>query len=122
VRVFLVFVLRACVCGFVVSSCEIRVSYAVHHELTFDSFLITPSLQMNNCVGAGNMKHFLLFLIYTWTCSVFCLLLLGWNYFFCTSEQCAFGGVLTQLVRIVTLLSIGSFLFVRISVNLNMDQ
>jgi hypothetical protein len=66
---------------------------------------------MNNCIGAGNMKHFLLFLIYTWTCSVFSLCLLGWNYFFCDNEECMFNPVLTQLVRIMTLLSVGSFLF-----------
>ena len=66
---------------------------------------------MNNCVGAGNMKHFLLFLVYTWTCSVFSLSLLGWNYFFCDTEECMFNPVLTQLVRVMTLLSIGAFLF-----------
>lgn len=60
------------------------------------------------------MKHFLLFLIYTWTSSVFCLLLLGWNYFFCADETCVFNTVLTQLVRIMTALSVGAFLFVRI--------
>lgn len=66
---------------------------------------------MNNCIGAGNMKHFFLFLIYTWSCSVFSLVLLGWNYFFCASEDCAFTLVLTQLVRIMTVLSCGAFLF-----------
>lgn len=66
---------------------------------------------MNNCVGAGNMKHFCLFLLYTWACSVSCLLLLGWNYFFCASENCTFTTVLVQLVRIMTLLSVGAFLF-----------
>jgi hypothetical protein len=66
---------------------------------------------MNNCIGSGNLKHFLLFLFYTWTCSAFSLLLLGWNYFFCATEECIFTVVLTQLVRIMTLLSIGSFLF-----------
>ena len=67
--------------------------------------------RMNNCVGAGNLKHFLLFLIYTWTCSVYSLILLGWNYFFCATEDCAFNIVLVQLVRLVTLLSVGAFLF-----------
>ena len=66
---------------------------------------------MNNCVGAGNMKHFFLFLCYTWTCSVFSLVLLGSNYFFCATEDCTFNLVLIQLVRIMTLLSIGAFLF-----------
>lgn len=66
---------------------------------------------MNNCIGAGNMKHFFLFLIYTWSCSVFSLILLGWNYFFCASEDCTFTLVLTQLVRIMTVLSAGAFLF-----------
>mmetsp|Transcript_10326 Transcript_10326/g.22130 ORF Transcript_10326/g.22130 Transcript_10326/m.22130 type:complete len:409 (-) Transcript_10326:184-1410(-) len=66
---------------------------------------------MNNCVGAGNLKHFILFLVYTWSCSVFSLLLLGWNYFMCADEDCTFNGVLTQLVRIITVLSIGSLLF-----------
>lgn len=54
---------------------------------------------MNNCVGAGNMKHFCLFLVYTWACSVFCLLLLGLNYFFCASENCTFTIVLVQLKK-----------------------
>jgi len=66
---------------------------------------------MNNCVGAGNLKHFFLFLIYTWSCSVYCLVLLGWNYFFCASDDCEFNVVLTQLVRIMTVLCIGAFLF-----------
>ena len=66
---------------------------------------------MNNCVGAGNMKHFLLFLIYTWSCSCFSLSVLGWNYFFCAEETCEFNLVLTQLVRIMTVLSVGAFLF-----------
>ena len=66
---------------------------------------------MNNCIGAGNMKHFCLFLIYLWTCSVMALLLLGSNYFFCRDESCVFTVVLTQLVRIMTLLCIGAFLF-----------
>lgn len=67
--------------------------------------------KMNNCVGVGNMKHFILFLLYTWTCSVFSLLLLGWNYFMCADLACTFNGVLTQLVRVVTVLSIGALLF-----------
>jgi len=67
---------------------------------------------MFSCIGAANMKHFLLFLVYTWTCSVFLLLLLGWNYFFCAQEECVFNLVLTQLVRLMTVLSVGSFLFV----------
>ena len=57
------------------------------------------------------MKHFFLFLIYTWTCSSFSLIVLGWNYFFCANEECIFTLVLTQLVRIMTLLSMGAFLF-----------
>ena len=66
---------------------------------------------MNNCVGAGNLKHFFLFLLYTWLCSAFLLLLLGWNYFFCADETCTFTVVLVQLVRVMTLLSVGAFLF-----------
>lgn len=69
---------------------------------------------MNNCVGAANLKHFFLFLIYTWTSAVFCLLLLGYNYFFCADEQCVFNTVLTQMVRIMTVLCIGAFLFVSV--------
>jgi hypothetical protein len=66
---------------------------------------------MNNCVGAGNMKHFFLFLIYTWSCTVVALCLMGSNYFFCSSQDCEFNIVLTQLVRIMTILSICAFLF-----------
>jgi palmitoyltransferase ZDHHC3/7/25 len=66
---------------------------------------------MNNCIGASNMKHFILFLIYAWSCSVFSLVLLGWNYFFCADQSCAFPMLLTQLVRLMTVLSVGCFMF-----------
>jgi hypothetical protein len=66
---------------------------------------------MNNCVGVGNLKHFLLFLTYTWTASSFALGLFGWNYFFCADEDCTFHPVVLHLVRVMTLLAIGAFLF-----------
>lgn len=66
---------------------------------------------MNNCIGATNMKHFILFLVYTWMCSVLLLLTTGWNYFFCVTEQCVFTAVLTQLVRVMTVLAVAAFLF-----------
>mmetsp|Transcript_18085 Transcript_18085/g.27958 ORF Transcript_18085/g.27958 Transcript_18085/m.27958 type:complete len:385 (-) Transcript_18085:2713-3867(-) len=66
---------------------------------------------MNNCVGAGNLKHFILFLCYTWTCAAFALSLFGWNYFFCDVEECTFHPVIVHLVRVMTVLCIGAFLF-----------
>ena len=66
---------------------------------------------MNNCIGANNFKHFILFLLYSWTCSALSLLLLGWNYFFCLSENCIYTDLLIPLVRVMTVLSIASFLF-----------
>lgn len=66
---------------------------------------------MNNCVGAANLKHFLLFLCYTWSCATYSLLLFGWNYFFCADEDCTFHPLVVHLVRIMTLLALGAFLF-----------
>ena len=66
---------------------------------------------MNNCVGAGNLKHFCLFLVYTWTAAAFALALFGWNYFFCADEDCTFHPVILHLVRLMTLLAVGAFLF-----------
>lgn len=66
---------------------------------------------MNNCVGAGNLKHFLLFLIYTWTCAAYSLTLFGWNYFFCADEDCTFHVIVVHLVRVMTVLCVGAFLF-----------
>ena len=66
---------------------------------------------MNNCVGAANLKHFFLFLIYTWTGSAYALCLFGWNYFMCATEDCTFHYVLVHLVRVMTVLCVGAFLF-----------
>uniref|UniRef100_A0A6U1VRN8 Palmitoyltransferase n=1 Tax=Trieres chinensis TaxID=1514140 RepID=A0A6U1VRN8_TRICV len=66
---------------------------------------------MNNCVGAANLKHFLLFLVYTWSCAAYSLTLFGWNYFFCADEDCTFHVVVVHLVRVMTVLCIGAFLF-----------
>jgi len=66
---------------------------------------------MNNCVGAGNLKHFFLFLMYTWTCSAYALSLFGFNYFFCADEDCTFHPVVVHLVRVMTVLCVGAFLF-----------
>lgn len=66
---------------------------------------------MNNCVGANNLKHFILFLIYTWTCAAYSLSLFGWNYFFCADEDCTFHPVVVHLVRVMTFLCVGAFLF-----------
>ncbi len=67
--------------------------------------------QMNNCVGAANLKHFILFLLYTWTCAAYSLTLFGWNYFFCASDNCMFNKLVIHLVRPMTFLCIGAFLF-----------
>jgi len=66
---------------------------------------------MNNCVGAANLKHFFLFLIYTWLSSSFALCVFGWNYFMCADESCIFNTVLIHLVRVMTVLAVGAFLF-----------
>lgn len=56
-------------------------------------------------------EHFILFLIYTWTCAAYSLFLFGWNYFFCADEDCTFHPVVLHLVRVMTLLCVGAFLF-----------
>ena len=66
--------------------------------------------QMNNCVAGNNLKHFLLFLMYTWTCAVNALLLFVWNYFFCANEDCMFHPIVVHLVRVVTMLCVGTIL------------
>lgn len=66
---------------------------------------------MNNCIGTGNLKHFILFLSYTWTGSVLALILFSVNYFGCNNENCEFSGVEVQLVRVMTWLCIGALLF-----------
>ena len=57
------------------------------------------------------MKHFILFLIYTWTGCALALLLFGVNYFFCTHEGCEFTGVEIVLVRTMTWLCLGTLMF-----------
>lgn len=56
-------------------------------------------------------EHFFLFLLYTWTCAAFALSIFGWNYFFCADEDCTFHPIVLHLVRVMTLLCVGAFLF-----------
>jgi cellulose synthase/poly-beta-1,6-N-acetylglucosamine synthase-like glycosyltransferase len=66
---------------------------------------------VNNCIGAGNLKHFALFLGYAWISSALALAIFGWNYFFCADDNCQFQGLEVQLVRAVTGICIGTLLF-----------
>ena len=76
--------------------------------MAYMHFLLTPQ---NNCVGAANMKHFILFLVYTWTGSALAILVFSVNYFFCRNDRCEFSGAEKHLVRVMTWLCIGSLLF-----------
>jgi hypothetical protein len=67
---------------------------------------------MNNCIGATNLKHFVLFLLYTWLAAALALALFAANYFLCASEACAFAGPEIHLVRAMTCLCLGAWLFV----------
>ena len=67
---------------------------------------------MNNCVGYGNMKHYILFLIYVWIGAAYALLVFGWNYFLCSTEECIFGPTLVYLVRLMTLICVVAVVFV----------
>ena len=66
---------------------------------------------MNNCIGAGNLKHFILFLLYTWCSSSYALVVFGYNYFLCNSDTCIFPDGLIQLVRVMSVLCMGTLLF-----------
>lgn len=66
---------------------------------------------MNNCIGAGNFKHFILFLLYTWCSSSYALVVFGYNYFLCNSDTCIFPDGLIQLVRVMSVLCMGTLLF-----------
>ena len=56
-------------------------------------------------------EHFFLFLIYTWSSSAYALTLFGWNYFFCADDDCIFHPIVVHLVRVMTVLAVGAFLF-----------
>lgn len=64
-----------------------------------------------NKTGANNTKHFILFLIYTWTAASLALLLFVSNYFFCNGAHCEFDVVEMQLVRAMSLLCLGALTF-----------
>ena len=76
----------------------------------FSIFILSFCISTHS-VGAANLKHFILFLIYTWTCAAYSLVLFGWNYFFCADEDCTFHVLVIHLVRAMTFLCIGAFLF-----------
>lgn len=67
---------------------------------------------MNNCIGAGNLKHFILFLCYTWTAAITALLIFTMDYFFCVSESCVFTPMTMQLVRVMTVIGVFALFFV----------
>jgi hypothetical protein len=70
------------------------------------------STTSTDCIGASNLKHFILFLVYTWLACVWALGHFGWNYFLCNDAACEFTGLEIHLVRVMTVLSCATLLFV----------
>ena len=60
-------------------------------------------------------EHFILFLMYTWIASAWVLLIFMWNFFLCVSshrtESCSFSPMVVQLVRAMTCIALGAFIF-----------
>lgn len=75
--------------------------------------LVSSLIMFLSLVCCKNIRseHFFLFLIYTWSGSSFALCVFGWNYFMCADEYCIFNPVLIHLVRVMTVLAVGAFLF-----------
>jgi DHHC palmitoyltransferase len=73
----------------------------------------TKKTRMNNCIGVNNLKHFILFLMYTWIGSVLALIIFAVNYFFCNSSECQFNdnAVEISLVRVMTFICIVTVMF-----------
>lgn len=68
---------------------------------------------MNNCVGIGNQKHFILFLGYTFTTAVFAMAIIIVHYIRCeTQSGCIFyPGYVSTLSRILLMISFAAALF-----------
>jgi palmitoyltransferase ZDHHC3/7/25 len=66
---------------------------------------------MNNCIGAGNLKHFILFLVYTWLTCAFTLSVFAYNYFACVDPSCEYTGTLIIGVRVLTGIALWTGLF-----------
>lgn len=97
-------VVRGCECDCDCDHCNIIAlsfpvtKYATRH-LSFHTLIYTRT------------EHFFLFLIYTWSSSAYALSLFGWNYFFCADDDCIFHPIVVHLVRVMTVLCVGAFLF-----------
>eukprot|EP00527_Entomoneis_sp_CCMP2396_P005260 CAMPEP_0198150588 /NCGR_PEP_ID=MMETSP1443-20131203/51573_1 /TAXON_ID=186043 /ORGANISM="Entomoneis sp., Strain CCMP2396" /LENGTH=399 /DNA_ID=CAMNT_0043815943 /DNA_START=174 /DNA_END=1373 /DNA_ORIENTATION=- len=66
---------------------------------------------MNNCIGGSNLKHFTLFLSYTWLGSGMAMAIFMVNYFFCDNENCEFNVLEIQLVRAMSFICLVSWMF-----------
>lgn len=70
--------------------CQILKPKEAHHCSTCQRCIIRMDHHcpwVNNCVGALNQKYFLLFLFYTFLCSVFCLCTLVMHFMNCTGGR-----------------------------------
>lgn len=68
---------------------------------------------MNNCVGAGNQKHFLLFLLYALATSGYALGLVLYHFIMCLAEPVcdAYDTLTANLVRALLIIACASTLF-----------
>ncbi|CAM9927049.1 unnamed protein product [Choristocarpus tenellus] len=68
---------------------------------------------VNNCVGAGNQKHFLLFLVYALVASIYILILMIYHFVLCLIDTSCedFTELTVNLVRVVLVLAFAAALF-----------